>query len=225
MSQDPHGQLLLRIRGTVAEYKRTLIAERMRRVGWPSCVLTHRCPGAARRSATAWMLTGPRCGRGPGRAGRGGAGRAAVRLVSGAAGDGIAARRRLIGLGVATPTSKPCWNAASMRDIPRAACPRPAYPMNEPGPGIWNGPRGHVQCVPKLRTTLTFTQVRAVPATVCKIPDDSLPGLKSWTCHQEPEVRPGARTGLDGVEERRPAPSEQAALAGAPSHGAIRVGR
>jgi site-specific DNA recombinase len=31
MSQDPHGQLLLWIRGAVAEYKRTLIAERTRR--------------------------------------------------------------------------------------------------------------------------------------------------------------------------------------------------
>ena len=31
MSQDPHDQLLLQIRGAVAEYERTLIAERMRR--------------------------------------------------------------------------------------------------------------------------------------------------------------------------------------------------
>jgi site-specific DNA recombinase len=31
MSQDPHDQLLLHIRGAVAEYERTLIAERMRR--------------------------------------------------------------------------------------------------------------------------------------------------------------------------------------------------
>ena len=31
MSQDPHDQLLLQIRGVVAEYERTLIAERMRR--------------------------------------------------------------------------------------------------------------------------------------------------------------------------------------------------
>ena len=31
MSQDPHDQLLLRIRGAVAEYERTLITERMRR--------------------------------------------------------------------------------------------------------------------------------------------------------------------------------------------------
>jgi site-specific DNA recombinase len=31
MSRDPHDQLLLQIRGAVAEYERTLIAERMRR--------------------------------------------------------------------------------------------------------------------------------------------------------------------------------------------------
>src|SRR6266516_3284524 len=31
MSEDPHDQLLLQIRGAVAEYERTLIAERMRR--------------------------------------------------------------------------------------------------------------------------------------------------------------------------------------------------
>ncbi len=31
MSQDPHDQLLLQIRGAVAEYGRTLITERMRR--------------------------------------------------------------------------------------------------------------------------------------------------------------------------------------------------
>src|SRR3712207_6878430 len=31
MGQDPHDQLLLQIRGAVAEYERTLIAERMRR--------------------------------------------------------------------------------------------------------------------------------------------------------------------------------------------------
>jgi site-specific DNA recombinase len=31
MSQDPHDQLWLQIRGAVAEYERTLSAERMRR--------------------------------------------------------------------------------------------------------------------------------------------------------------------------------------------------
>ncbi|WP_198384840.1 recombinase family protein [Roseomonas sp. KE2513] len=48
MSQDPHDQLLLQIRGAVAEYERSLIAERMRRgrlraarqSGWlPYCLI------------------------------------------------------------------------------------------------------------------------------------------------------------------------------------------
>ncbi|RMI14599.1 recombinase family protein [Pseudoroseomonas wenyumeiae] len=34
MSRDSHDQLLLQIRGAVAEYERTLITERMRRGGW-----------------------------------------------------------------------------------------------------------------------------------------------------------------------------------------------
>src|SRR6516162_949509 len=54
MSQDPHDQLLLQIRGAVAEYERTLIAERMRRGGRARC-----CRGPARRSATGWMPSGP----------------------------------------------------------------------------------------------------------------------------------------------------------------------
>jgi hypothetical protein len=56
-------------------------------------------------------------------------------------------------------------------------------------------PRGHVQCVPKWRTILMFAQVRVVPATICKIVDDSLPRFESWTCHQKPQVKLGARTG------------------------------
>src|SRR5260370_30504076 len=43
MSQDPRDQLLLQIRGAVAEYERTLIAERMRRVANRSCALVP-CP-------------------------------------------------------------------------------------------------------------------------------------------------------------------------------------
>jgi hypothetical protein len=37
-----------------------------------------------------------------------------------------------------------------------------------------------------------FAQVRAVPATVCKIADDSLPRFESCTCHQKLQVKPGA---------------------------------
>jgi hypothetical protein len=72
-------------------------------------------------------------------------------------------------------------------------------------------PRGHVQCVPKWRITLMFAQVRAVPGRVCKIAGDSLPGFESWTCHQNPQVKPGARTGpSDGGERCRTPPMQPA---------------
>src|ERR1700746_1869245 len=50
MSSDPHDQLLLQIRGAVAEYERTLIAERMRAGGRPSCGRARCCRGPRRRS-------------------------------------------------------------------------------------------------------------------------------------------------------------------------------
>ena len=66
MSQDPHDQLLLQIRGAVAEYERTLIAERMRRgarqiAGGHAAAVDHaavRLPPGPR--------TPPGCGRGAG---------------------------------------------------------------------------------------------------------------------------------------------------------------
>jgi len=54
MSHDPHDQLLLQIRGAVAEYERTLIAERMRRGARPSSGRAPCCPGPHHRSATGW---------------------------------------------------------------------------------------------------------------------------------------------------------------------------
>jgi site-specific DNA recombinase len=46
MSSDPNDQLLLQIRGAVAEYERTLISERMRRgAGLPSCAPDNCCRG------------------------------------------------------------------------------------------------------------------------------------------------------------------------------------
>jgi hypothetical protein len=60
----PHDQLLLQIRGAVADYERTLIAERMRRGGRPSYGQARCCPGPRRRSATGWTPNGP--GRWPG---------------------------------------------------------------------------------------------------------------------------------------------------------------
>src|SRR5262245_46847270 len=56
MSADPHDQLLLQIRGAVAEYERTLIAERMRRGRQARLRAARCCRGPRRRSATGWML-------------------------------------------------------------------------------------------------------------------------------------------------------------------------
>ena len=47
---------------------------------------------------------------------------------------------------------------------------------------------GHVKCVPKWRVTLMFALVRAVPGRVCKIADDSRPGVRILDL---PPIRPG----------------------------------
>jgi hypothetical protein len=90
----------------------------------------------------------------------------------------------------------------------RASLPaRPACPVDEPwARGVRGVARGHVKCVPKWRITLMFAQVGAVPGRVCKIAGDSLPMFKFWTCHQKPQVKPGARTepGDGGERCRRP---------------------
>ena len=52
MSQDPHDQLLLQIRGAVAEYERTLITERMRRGRLRKLQAGPCCPGPGRPTAT-----------------------------------------------------------------------------------------------------------------------------------------------------------------------------
>ena len=124
MSQDPHDQLLLQIRGAVAEYERTLIAERMRRgrqaklragtlLPWTTPPFGYRLDPERPRDAAGvrvepdtavlvaqlfdWYLE-PRA--------------TVYRLA-----------KRLTDLGVATPTGKPRWNAASVRGILR----NPAY--------------------------------------------------------------------------------------------------
>src|SRR6266699_6760370 len=124
MSDDPHDQLLLQIRGAVAEYESTLIAERMRRGRQ-----------ARLRAGTLLPWTRPPFGY------RLDAGRprdpAAVRVEPGEA--ALAAQlfdwylepqatlyqltARLAELGVATPTGKPRWTVASVRGILR----NPAY--------------------------------------------------------------------------------------------------
>jgi site-specific DNA recombinase len=124
MSNDPHDQLLLQIRGAVAEYERTLIAERMRRGRQ-----------AKLRAGTLLPWTRPPFGYrlDPGRP----RDAAAVRVEPGEAVlvaqlfDWYLEPRatlyqlaaRLTGLGVATPTGKPRWNVASVRGILR----NPAY--------------------------------------------------------------------------------------------------
>src|SRR5215211_5037600 len=124
MSDDPHDQLLLQIRGAVAEYERTLISERMRRgrqaklragtlLPWTTPPFGYRLdperprdvagvrvePGEAVLVAQLfdWYLE-PQA--------------TVYRLA-----------KRLTDLHVATPTGKPRWNAASVRGILR----NPAY--------------------------------------------------------------------------------------------------
>src|SRR5437773_1501176 len=124
MSDDPHDQLLLQIRGAVAEYERALIPERRG------------------RGRQAWLragtrLPGPRPPFGyrldPGRP----RDAAAVRTEPGEAvlvaqlfdwylqpqATLYQLTARLAGLGVATPTGKPHWTVASVRGILR----NPAY--------------------------------------------------------------------------------------------------
>src|SRR5215216_6339441 len=124
MSDDPHDQLLLQIRGAVAEYERNLISERMRRGRQ-----------AKLRAGTLLPWTTPPFGYrlDPERP-RDVAG---VRVEPGEAvlvaqlfdwylepeGTVYRLARRLTDLGVPTPTGKPRWNAASVRGILR----NPAY--------------------------------------------------------------------------------------------------
>ena len=181
MSDDPHDQLLLQIRGAVAEYERTLIAERMRRgrlaklragtlLPWTTPPFGYRLdPGRPRDAAgvrvepgeavlvaqlSGWYLES----------------QATVRQVA----------RRLTDLGIATPKGKPCWNVASVRWILR----NPAYTgraltnrtqvvparqrksaMLPAGPGVSHAPRPPEDWievpVPQLVSEETFALVQA----------------------------------------------------------------
>ena len=124
MSDDPHDQLLLQIRGAVAEYERTLITERMRRG-------RH----ARLRAGTLLPWTRPPFGYrlDPDRP----RDAAAIRVEPGEAvlvaqlfdwylepqATLYQLTARLAGLGVASPMGKPRWNVASIRGILR----NPAY--------------------------------------------------------------------------------------------------
>ena len=181
MSQDPHDQLLLQIRGAVAEYERTLIAERMRRgrqarlragtlLPWTRPPFGYRLDAERPRDA------------------------AAVRVEPGEAvlvaqlfdwylepqATVCRLARRLTDLGVATPMGKPCWNVASVRGILR----NPAYTgraltnrtqvapararksaMRPAGPGVSHAPRPVEDWievpVPQIVSQEAFAQVQA----------------------------------------------------------------
>ena len=181
MSDDPHDQLLLQIRGAVAEYERTLITERMRRG-------RH----ARLRAGTLLPWTRPPFGYrlDPGRP----RDAAAVRVEPGEA--ALVAQlfdwylepqatlyqltARLAGLGVATPTGKPRWTVASVRGILRnpayagramtnrtraAPARRRKSALQPAGPGITHAPRPEqdwIQVpVPPIVSEESFAQVQA----------------------------------------------------------------
>ena len=181
MSEDPHDQLLLQIRGAVAEYERTLITERMRRG-------RH----ARLRAGTLLPWTRPPFGYrlDPDRP----RDAAAVRVEPGEA--ALAAQlfdwylepqatlyqltARLAGLGVATPTGKPRWTVASVRGILRnpsyagraltnrtrvAPARRRRSALLPAGPGESHAPRPEEDWievpVPPIVGEETFAQVQA----------------------------------------------------------------
>jgi site-specific DNA recombinase len=120
MSQDPHDQLLLQIRGAVAEYERTLIAERMRRgrqaklragtlLPWTTPPFGYRLDPERPRDVAGVRVE-----------------RAEAVLVAQLFDWYLEPQatvyqlaKRLTEFGVATPTGKPRWNAASVRGILR----------------------------------------------------------------------------------------------------------
>ena len=181
MSADPHDQLLLQIRGAVAEYERTLIAERMRRgrqaklragtlLPWTTAPFGYRLDPERPRRADAVRVE-------PGEA-------ALVAqlfdwyLEPQATVYRLA--RRLTDLGVPTPRGGPRWNTASVRGILR----NPSYAgralsnrtqvapargrksaMLPAGPGVSHAPRPEEDWiavpVPPIVSEETFAQVQA----------------------------------------------------------------
>ena len=181
MSSDPHDQLLLQIRGAVAEYERTLITERMRRGRQ-----------ARLRAGTLLPWTTPPFGYrlDPDRP------RQAAGVRADPAEAALAAQlfewylepqatiyrlaARLTDLGVPTPGGGPRWNTASVRGILR----NPAYAgraltnrtqvaparqrksaMLPAGPGVSHAPRPEQDWiavpVPAIVSEETFAQVQA----------------------------------------------------------------
>src|SRR4051812_15534526 len=118
MSQDPHDQLLLQIRGAVAEYERTLIAERARR-------------GRRRRIEAGEMLPWTRAPYGyrmapdrprdPSGVYQDPAEAAVVAEMFAWYSEGRRTLHGLVGhlreLGVSSPSGKPCWSGGPVRGI------------------------------------------------------------------------------------------------------------
>jgi site-specific DNA recombinase len=181
MSADPHDQLLLQIRGAVAEYERTLITERMRRgrqarlragtlLPWTTPPFGYRLdPDRPRQAAGV-------------RADPGEAALAAQLFEWYLEPQGTIYRlaARLTDLGVPTPRGGPRWNTASVRGILR----NPAYAgraltnrtqvaparqrksaMLPAGPGVSHAPRPEQDWitvpVPAIVSEETFAQVQA----------------------------------------------------------------
>ncbi len=120
MSQDPHDQLLLQIRGAVAEYERTLIAERMRRgrqarlragtlLPWTRAPFGYQLDPERPREVAGVRLEPDEAVL-------------VAQLFDWYLEPGATLYRlakRLTDLGVVTPTGKPRWNVASVRGILR----------------------------------------------------------------------------------------------------------
>ncbi len=126
MSDDPHDQLVLQIRGAVAEYERTLIADRMRRGRQAKLRSGQLLPWT--RAPYGYILDAERP-RDPSRVRRDPVAAAIVAQIFAWYTDapapltlyGIA--KRLSDEGIPTPSGKPRWNVASIRDMLRS----PAY--------------------------------------------------------------------------------------------------
>ena len=181
MSADPHDQLLLQIRGAVAEYERTLIAERMRRgrqaklragtlLPWTTAPFGYRLDPDRPRLASA-VRTEP------------GEATLVAQLFDWYLEPQATIYRlaaRLTDLGVPTPMGGPRWNTASVRGILR----NPSYAgralsnrtqvapargrksaMRPAGPGVSHAPRPEEDWiavpVPPVVSEQAFAQVQA----------------------------------------------------------------
>src|SRR3712207_1324797 len=118
MSRDPHDQLLLQIRGAVAEYERTLITERMRRGRLHKLHAGTLLPWT--RPPYGYRLD-PERPRDPGGVRVEEAEAAVVRdLFAWFADEGatiLAMTQRLARLGIVSPRGHRTWNASALRDV------------------------------------------------------------------------------------------------------------